>query len=94
MALLEDGLIKVGTGVAVGIGAIILAPVIFPIVGAVVKPLLRAGIKGGIVLYQKASEMVAEAAETIEDLVEEAKAEVIGGQNPVASSSVSESEIK
>ena len=85
MALLENGF-KLGTGVAVGIGAVILAPVILPAIVAAVKPLMIAGIKGGIILYHKTSEMVAEAAETLEDLVAEAKAEAVAEQSsPIGS---------
>jgi hypothetical protein len=92
MALVENGF-RVGTGVAVGIGAIILAPVILPVASAVVKPVLIAGIKGGMILYQKTSELLAEASETIEDLVAEAKAEVMAEQSPIVSPALSEGEV-
>jgi len=92
MALLENGVVKVGGGVAIGIGAIILAPIIIPIVSAVVKPVLKASVKGGMMLYHKATEFVAEASETIEDLVAEAKAEVMAEQNPTASPALFEGE--
>ncbi len=75
MALFNNGW-KLGTGVAVGLGAIVLAPTILPILGAVAKPFVKAGIKSGMILYDRSREMVAEAAEVIEDLAAEARAEV------------------
>ncbi len=76
MALFNNGW-KLGTGVAVGLGAIVLAPTILPILGAVAKPFVKAGIKSGMILYGRSREMIAEAAEVIEDLAAEAKAELI-----------------
>lgn len=75
MAILDNGL-KVGTGLAIGVGAILLAPVVIPAVAAIAKPLVKAGIKGGLVLYEKSIVALAEAKEVIEDLAAEARAEV------------------
>jgi hypothetical protein len=79
MALFENG-IKMGTGVAVGIGALILAPIVLPMVGSVVKPLIKATIKGGIILFEKGREAIAETAEVLEDIAAEAKAELMKEQ--------------
>ncbi len=76
MALLDNGL-KIGTPVLIGIGVLILAPVILPVVGTVVKPLAKATIKGGISLVQKGRELVSEAMEVFEDISAEVKAELI-----------------
>ena len=82
MGLLDNGLLGNGlkgnvvTGLAIGIGAAILAPVVIPLAAGIVKPLLKGTIKGGIILYEKGQEMVAEAGEVVEDLVAEAKAEL------------------
>ncbi len=82
MGLLDNGLLGNGlkgnivTGLAIGIGAAILAPVVVPLAAALVKPLLKSTIKGGFILYEKGQEMVAEAGEVVEDLVAEAKAEL------------------
>ena len=75
MALFDNG-IRLGTGVAIGIGALILAPTIFPIVGSIVKPLAKAAIKGGIVLMDRGKELIAETREVLEDLTAEAQAEL------------------
>lgn len=59
-----------------GIAAIILLPVIVPVAGKVVKPIAKAAIKGGIVLYEKGKGVVAGVGETLEDIIAEAKAEL------------------
>ena len=63
-------------GLAIGIGASVLAPVVIPVLASVVKPLSKAAIKGGYLLYEKGRETFAEVQEVVEDLVAEAKAEI------------------
>ena len=82
MALFENGF-SLGTGAAIGIGALILAPVLVPTVAAVVRPLIKAGLKGSILLYEKSKEMIAETQELFEDLAAEVKAE-LARENDVA----------
>lgn len=74
MALVED-LFKGSTvtGVAVGLGAMLLVPTVLPAVGRVVRPALKAAIKGGLVFYR---ETVAEIGEVAGDLFAEARAEL------------------
>ena len=67
---------NVVTGLAIGIGAAVLGPVVLPVIAGAAKPLVKAAIKGGIVLYEKGRETVAEVGEVLEDIVAEAKAEV------------------
>lgn len=77
MSLFDNGLKgNIVSGLAIGIGAAVLAPVVMPILVSVVKPLAKAAIKGGIMLYEKGKETVAEVGEVIEDIVAEAKAEM------------------
>ncbi|MBH8564507.1 DUF5132 domain-containing protein [Nostoc sp. CENA67] len=59
-----------------GIAAIVLLPVIVPVVTGVGKPIAKAAIKGGILIYEKGKEVIAEVGETFEDIVAEAKAEL------------------
>jgi hypothetical protein len=75
MALIDNGF-RVGAGVAIGIGALILAPMVVPAVAAAVRPLIKAGLKGGILFYEKGKEMIAETQELLEDLAAEVKAEL------------------
>ncbi len=63
---------------AVGVGVVLLAPVVLPVVGAVAKPLVKATIKGALVTYEGAKVAIAEAKETFEDITAEAKAEIAG----------------
>jgi hypothetical protein len=74
MALVED-LFKGSTitGLAVGLGAVLLAPTVIPAVGRVVRPALKAAIKGGMVFYR---ETVTEIGEVAGDLFAEARAEL------------------
>jgi hypothetical protein len=76
MAALDNGF-KIGTPLLIGVGALVLAPLIIPVVGPVVKLLVKATIKGGFVFIQKGRELISEAAETLEDITAEVKAELI-----------------
>ena len=76
MALFEGWKGNILGGLAVGIGASVFAPVVIPILATVVKPLTKAAIKGGFLLYDKGKETFAEVQEVIEDLVAETKAEI------------------
>ncbi len=77
MALFDNGLKgNILSGLAIGIGAAVLAPAVMPVVASVMKPLAKAAIKGGIMLYEKGRETVAEVSEIVEDIVAEAKAEM------------------
>ncbi|MBW4495008.1 MAG: DUF5132 domain-containing protein [Oscillatoria princeps RMCB-10] len=57
--------------IVVGVGAVLLAPVLVP----VGKPFAKAAIKGGIGLYEKSKVAFAEVGEAVQDLVAEAMAE-------------------
>ncbi|MEM8832494.1 MAG: DUF5132 domain-containing protein [Cyanobacteria bacterium P01_G01_bin.19] len=60
-----------------GVAAVVLLPVLVPVAaGKVAKPLAKATIKGGIILYEKGKGVIAEVGETLEDIVAEAKAEL------------------
>lgn len=64
-----------GLGVP-GIAAIVLLPILVPVAGKVMKPVAKAAIKGGIVLYEKGKGVIAEVGESLEDIIAEAKAEL------------------
>ena len=72
---------KVATVLAVGVGAVVVAPIVSPAVGKVTRPLLKSAIKGGLVFYERAKVVGAEAMETIEDLAAEARAELAREQS-------------
>jgi hypothetical protein len=80
MGLLDNGLKEnVLTGLAIGVGAAILAPAVLPALAGAAKPVLKAAIKVGLVLYEKGKETFAEMSEITEDVIAEAKAEVAEG---------------
>jgi hypothetical protein len=63
-------------GLAIGIGSAVLGPVLIPILSRTAKPLAKAAIKGGLVMYEKGKEKLAEAQEVVEDLLAEAHSEL------------------
>lgn len=82
MALFDNGL-KIGTPVLIGIGALLLAPVVLPAAEGVLRPLIKATVKSGLLIAHKGRELVSEAMETLEDITAEVKAELIAEhQNP------------
>ncbi len=91
MAIFEGWKGNILGGMAIGIGASVVGPVVIPILATVVKPLTKAAIKGGYLLYEKGRETLSEAQEVIEDLVAETKAEIEGAQEAPSPSDVSAS---
>ena len=63
------------TTLAVGAGAVLLAPIILPFVAGVLRPVAKTAIKGGLIAYEKAKVLTTEAMESLEDLAAEAKNE-------------------
>lgn len=64
------------TGAVVGIGAVVLAPMIFPIVANISRPLAKSTIKSGMIIFKNGRETIAELVEVFDDLVAEARAEL------------------
>jgi hypothetical protein len=73
---LFDNQIKLGTALVIGVGAFLVAPLVMSAVTGVARPLAKAGIRGGMLLYAKTKELIAEAGEVIEDLAVEVKADL------------------
>ena len=61
-----------------------MAPVALAALSGVGRPLARAVIKSGIILYEKGRETAAEFGEVMEDLVAEARAEIQQAQTTAA----------
>ncbi|MCX8069326.1 MAG: DUF5132 domain-containing protein [Thermodesulfovibrionales bacterium] len=77
MPIFENGLRgNILNGLAIGIGAAIIAPALIPVVSSIVKPIAKAVIKGGILCYERGKESIAEISEMVEDIAAEAKAEI------------------
>ncbi len=61
--------------VLVVVGVAVLAPVLLPAVGYVVRPLVKGAVKTGLAVKDLALGFVEESGEKVSDLVAEAKAE-------------------
>jgi Protein of unknown function (DUF5132) len=91
MALFED-MFKGGniiTGLAIGIGATIVAPAVIP----VLRPLAKSVIKAGLIAYDQSKVVLAEFNEHTGDIVAEVRSELADsgsseapGSNPAHSS--------
>ena len=77
MALIED-MFKgnLTTGLAVGIGTVLLGPALIQAVGGTLRQAAKAVVKSGLVFYR---ETLSELAEMASDLVAEARAELEQG---------------
>lgn len=77
MAAFND-LIKSDTtkGVLIGVAAVAVTFALLPLFRKAGRPLARAAVKTGIILYEKTRETAAEIGEIMEDLVAEAQAEL------------------
>lgn len=75
------------TGLAIGVGSAVLAPALVPILASVAKPLTKAAIKGGLIIFERGKEVAAETQEILEDLVAEARAELAESKEGEASDS-------
>jgi hypothetical protein len=74
MALFEDMFKGAGvSGLAIGIGAAILAPTLLPAIGRIARPAAKAVLKTGISLYR---ETAGELGQATRDLYQEAQAEL------------------
>jgi hypothetical protein len=63
------------TGVAIAVGTAVLAPIIGPAVGNILRPAAKAVIKGGIVIYDQGRQAAAQLGEMTSDMVAEARAD-------------------
>lgn len=63
------------TGLAIGVGTAVLAPVIAPAVSSLLRPAAKAVIKGGIVAYDWGRQAAAQVSEAASDMAAEVRAE-------------------
>lgn len=64
------------TTVAIGVGAFLFGPAILAAAGGALRSAAKAGIKGGMIAYNKGRLITEEAKESWQDLSAEAKAEM------------------
>jgi hypothetical protein len=72
MNLLKNNFV---VGVTAALAATVIAPVLIPAIKRGSRPLAKSLIRGGILLYEKGREAVANAGEAMEDVVAEVRAE-------------------
>lgn len=78
MAFFED-VFKGGnivTGLAIGVGTAVVAPLIMPAVGGLLRPAAKTVIKGGILAYDQGRQAMARLGESASDMVAEARSDV------------------
>ena len=75
MAFFDDVVSVIWPNALVVVGVAVLAPVLLPAAGYVVRPLIKGVVKAGLTFKDMAVGAVAEAGEQMSDLVAEAKAE-------------------
>ena len=76
MAVLEDLSNGWGTNALVGLGVLVAAPVLLPVLGAVVRPVAKGFIKGGLWALDSVQELAIEVwKERLAALVAQALAE-------------------
>jgi hypothetical protein len=75
MALLEDIFNGGVSGILVGVGVALAAPILLPADATGARPLAKALVKGALVMADSVKEAVAEAGEQFSDLVAEVQAE-------------------
>ena len=61
--------------VLVAVGVVVLAPVLLPVVGCVLRPVVKGAVKAGLTVKDMTVGFVTEAGEQVSDLVAKAKAE-------------------
>ena len=62
--------------VLVGVGVALVAPIVVPTLAASMRPLAKAVVKGGMLVYDKGAEVIAEASEQLSDMLAEARSEL------------------
>lgn len=60
----------------VGVGVALVAPIVVPALAAGMRPLAKAVLKGGMMVYDKGVEVFAETGEQLSDLVAEVRSEL------------------
>jgi len=62
--------------VLVGVGVALVAPIVVPALAGSMRPLAKAVMKGGMLVYDKGAEVIAEASEQLSDMIAEARSEL------------------
>jgi hypothetical protein len=75
MALFEDlTLGSAASSTLLGLGLLVAAPLLVPVVGAIVRPVVRLGVQGGVVAYDAMAALVTSAGEELNRMVADVRA--------------------
>lgn len=77
-------------GVTAALTATIIAPVIIPAIKRSGRPIAKSLVKGGILLYEKGREVVANTGEVMEDVIAEVRVERGQGERPFSETTMHE----
>jgi len=77
VALLDNLTESLWPNALIGVGAVLLAPVIVPAVAGGLRPVVKTLVKGGIMVTDKVNSLVAEAGEQFDDLIAEVRSEMV-----------------
>ena len=77
MAFFEDALKggNIVTGLAIGVGTALLAPVLLPAVSNLLRPATKAAFKGGLQAYDWGRQTAAQVGEMASDMAAEVRSE-------------------
>ncbi|MDF9392848.1 MULTISPECIES: DUF5132 domain-containing protein [Methylococcus] len=89
--VLNNDIVK---GVAIGAGVVALAGLALPAAARAARPMARSTVKAAILFSEKSREILAEAAENLEDIVAEVKAELAAGAAAGAAAAEAAAEAK
>lgn len=62
--------------IAIGVGALVLAPTVLPVIVKASKPFVKSAIKGSLAFYENGKSTVAETVEVLGDIIAEAQVEL------------------
>jgi hypothetical protein len=79
-------------GLALAAGGLLLAPMALPVCAALARPLGRAAVRSGSILYEKGRETAAELGEVLDDFLAEASEELAKRRGDDEESAESENE--
>jgi hypothetical protein len=69
--------IKMSAGtLALGVLAIMAAPQILSALRSIIRPVAKAGIKGGMIAYGKGKDLLTETVDSVQKVASEAKSEI------------------
>lgn len=76
MALLEDTIGGWSGSLAVGLGAILVLPVVVPVLGSIARPVIRTVVGGALAIVDGVTEVISTGYDQVSSLVGEARAEI------------------